>query len=252
MTVHITDPAGITTDLDAIHAWWNSPARHTQVNAANLFPIAGTKHDQLVPDRVSNPYWELVRHLPSEDSGAFGDGVTPYGYTHGLDRLHRDDLVTRFSWAIPSPGDMAWLAHRLEGRPLVEAGAGSGYWAWQATQVGIDVVAYEPTPPADNKFTGEVEYFPLTRASGVTAAAEHPDRALLLCWPGYGAPWAAEALAAYRGDTVVYVGEPEGGCCADDDFFAGLDAGWELLEYSPFHRTWWGIHCRMMLFGRSS
>jgi hypothetical protein len=247
-----TPTIDIAADLEGIHAWWANRDQHDNLIATDLFPIAGSPHDQLVPDGVSNPYWELIRHMPSEDSTWFGDGVTPYGYTHGLDEMRRDNFVCRYSWAIPSPGDMRWLAHRLEGRALVEAGAGTGYWAWQAAQVGIDVVAYEPTPLADNKYTGDVEYFPLTRACGITAAAEHPDRALMLCWPGYGAPWAVEALSVFRGDTVVYVGETEGGCCADDDFFAELDRGWEALGSSPYHRTWWGIHCRMTVFRRAS
>lgn len=46
---------------------------------------------------------------------------------------------------------------------------------------------------------------------------------------------AVEALRAYQGDLLVYVGEGNGDACADDDFFAELEDGWELVGRSPGH-----------------
>jgi hypothetical protein len=54
------------------------------------------------------------------------------------------------------------------------------------------------------------------------------------------------------GDTLVYVGERDGGCCADEDFFEDLNARWEPLGASPHHVTWWGIHCEMTAYRRSA
>lgn len=250
--VHVNSSAptyDISADLAAIRTWWSTSDRIDSPLAARHFPIAGTRYDQLVPDGVENPYWEIIRHLPSEDSNVLGDGVTPYGYPRGLHQMYREKLTTRFAWAIPSPADMAWLARTLEGRPLVEAAAGSGYWAWQAAQAGIDVIAYEPQEPAANHFVDGPEYFPLERADAVTAAQEHADRALLMVWPSYGGTWAAEALGAYQGEVLVYVGE-HWACCAEEGFFELLDAEWEEFGGLPDHRTWWGIHCRVTAYRR--
>jgi hypothetical protein len=247
-----TTSTDITTDLDAIRTWWNTPREPDTSFFARHFPIADTPYDQVTPDGIDNPYWEILRHLPSENSGILGDGITPYGFARGLSStMYRTDLVTRFSWAIPTPADMAWLATTLDGRPLVEVGAGSGYWAWQASQVGVDVIAYEPHEPAANDYVDGPEYFPLERADAVTAARQHPDRALLMVWPSYEATWAADALRAYQGDLLVYVGE-HWACCAEESFFELLDAEWDELGESPDHRTWWGIHCRMTAYRRSS
>lgn len=233
-------------ELAEIRAWWETGGNRDSPSLfSDPFQIAGSPHDQVVPDRVRNPYWEIIRHFPSiEDPW---DGVAP-SYVSGLS-IGRMELAARYSWSIPSPGDMAWLVATLAGRPLVEVGAGSGYWAWQAAQAGIHVVAYEPAEVADNHHVDGPEYFPLLR-DDAGAVERHPDRALLLCWPTYSAPWAAEALATYKGDVLIYIGEGAGGCCADDAFFEIRDAEWEEIGRSPYHVTWWGIHCRMEAYRR--
>ncbi|HEY9370993.1 hypothetical protein [Streptomyces sp.] len=213
------------------------------------FAIAGTEHDQLVPEGIENPYWELIRRIPSLRDVTWR-GVTPYGHTIGLD-VGRTMLVGTYAWSIPSPGDIAWVAGLLDGRKLVEVGAGSGYWAWQLSQAGVDVVAYEPNPATENSFVAVLEpYAPLLRGDA-SAAARHPDRALFLSWPNYSEPWGAHALASYAGDLLFYVGEGEGGCCADDSFFELLNAEWSEIGDSPHHRTWWGINDRLTAYRRA-
>ena len=82
------------------------------------------------------------------------------------------------------------------------------------------------------------------------APKHHPDRALFLCWPSYAEPWAAQALACYTGDMLIYAGEGEGGCTADDEFFRLLDAEWEEIGDSPAHISYWGIHCYLTAYRR--
>ena len=165
--------------------------------------------------------------------------------------MSRHSLTGLYSWAIPSPGDIAWIIGRAGGGGIVEPGAGGGYWAWQLTQAGADVIAYEPTDPADNKFVTGDGWHPVLRDDhGVTA--RHPDRSLLLCWPSYGEPWAAWSLAAYKGNQLFYVGESNGGCCADDDFFSLLNAEWEEVAECPAHVSYSGIHCFLTEYRRKS
>lgn len=235
--------------LAKIDAYWASSA----VEPRDWFDhryvqIAGTEHDQPVPDGVQNPYWDVIQRMPCVQE-PWKPIPSPYPYQSRLG-IRRDDLVCTYAWSIPSPGDIAWLAGLLDGRGVVEIGAGSGYWAWQLAQAGIDVAAYEPNNPESNRYVGVDEpYHPLLRGDE-TAAAQHPDRALLLSWPSYAEPWAAQALACYEGDLLVYVGEGEGGCCADDKFFALLEDGWSLVGSSPHHVTWWAIHCGLSVYRR--
>ena len=92
-------------------------------------------------------------------------------------------------------------------------------------------------------------------------AAEHPNRTLLLCWPSYDEPWAAEAVDCYQGDTVVYVGEGVGGCTGDDRlhelFGEGLDD--DASTSALFHRVddvavpqWGGLYDRLTVYRRQT
>jgi hypothetical protein len=52
-----------------------------------------------------------------------------------------------YAYAIPSPGTLDWVSRFCGGRPIVELGAGRGYWAAQLASVGLSVDAYEFEPP---------------------------------------------------------------------------------------------------------
>ena len=72
---------------------------------------------------------------------------------------------------------------------------------------------------------------------------------LFLCWPPYAAPMAADALAAYDGDTLIYVGEGAEGCTGDDRFREALAANWDEVAD---HRLvqWFGLHDWITVYRR--
>lgn len=186
--------------------------------------------------------------------------MEPEGFAFSLGDLriieelgaYRTALATRYAWSIISPGDVDWMAGVLGGRGVVEVGAGSGYWAWQLEQAGVSVAAYDPHPPAeDNNYCKHGPYTTLLSA-GAEAAAEHPDRALLMVWPPYDGEHAAHALSVYKGELLIYAGEPEGGCTADDGFYRLLESEWTVLSEAPQHVTWSGIHCYLTAYLRTT
>lgn len=246
------EPLNSEDVLATLAAFWASP--QPDIMGRQPRRIAGSPADQQVPEGVQNPYWEIVRQLPVCGIDLqYDHRYKPDGYFFNpRDPLRqiadRHTLCGTYSWSIPSPGDMTWLRDILGDRAVVEAGAGGGYWAWQMEQAGIDIVAYEPNEPEDNKFVRR-EWTTLLR-DGHEAPKHHPDRALFLCWPSYSDPWAAQSLACYTGDMLIYAGEPEGGCTADDEFFRLLDAEWGEIEDSPAHVTYSGIHCHLTAYRR--
>lgn len=143
---------------------------------------------------VSNPYLtEVVR------AGAVGNHRERLGLASATNiRGLRDRLVDEYAWAIPNDHALRALA-RLA--PIVEIGAGRGYWARMLRDRGVDVLAYDIAPP-DGPLWTDVE------VGGVEKATEHSDRTLLLCWPPASGATAKACLAAYLGRCVVYVGEP--------------------------------------------
>lgn len=141
-------------------------------------------------------------------------------------RSAREDLVRRYAWAVPNT--LALRAIAAHG-PVVELGAGNGYWSMLLEAAGVDVVAYDADPTAQNPYTNGDPWFEV-RTGGVESIDAHQDRTLLLCWPPRNDPFACDALAAYQGDTVCYVGEGWGGCTAPGEFFDELQARFTRIE----------------------
>lgn len=236
--------------LDLLETYWRSAPAKTFMGE-KLTRIAGSPQDQLTPTGVDNPYWEVVRQMPAA-TGSWGElnrRLAPCFYAPDC-MVGRETLVSTYAWAIPTPGDIAWLAEELDGRGVVEVGAGAGYWAWQLTQAGVDVAAYDPHGTVGNQYVSAAKPYHPVQPGDATAAGKHPDWALMMSWPSYDNPWAAEALSCYQGDTLVYAGEGPGGACADDVFFAILEEKWEYVGSSPRHVTFQGIHCDLQIFRR--
>jgi hypothetical protein len=110
--------------------------------------------------------------------------------------------------------------------PVVEMGAGSGYWAAMLEERGVDVLAYDLEPPDPATLLNGFAFRPFcdVKQGDPSLFFTQPDlasRTLLLVWPGQDdvgphdeprASWEAQCLSSYMqagGQTVVYVGERE-------------------------------------------
>lgn len=164
------------------------------------------------------------------------------------DMKYRKKLQHQFAWAVPSPDAIERL---VKLSPIVEIGAGRGYWAALLQDAGADVIAYDAAPPdrAENDWapesnehgTYETEVFTEILEGGPEKVLDHQDRSLFLCWPPHDERMAYDCLRQYKGDTVIYVGEPAGGCTADEMFDQLLASRFEEIEdiTIPF---WDGLH----------
>lgn len=168
----------------------------------------------------------------------------------------RRRATQRWAWAVPT----AEVIHRIAALgPVVEVGAGTGYWARLLADAGADVVAYDAQPP--KLLEGVIDVPPRSTTTDVEfnwwhhharcwfdvhvglaeVAGEHPDRTLLICWPPFDTPLARDALTAYveaGGTRVVYVGEGASGCTGDDEFHGMIDSWWcsDCLEEECRHK----------------
>jgi len=165
----------------------------------------------------------------------------------------RDYACGRWAWAVPNAKAIATLVRHS---PIVEIGAGTGYWARLTAEAGADVVAYDSRVGLTARrrprrgtcwVTKCGAYFPVRRG-GSSMAKYHAHRTLFLCWPPYDATMAEKALANYEGATVIYVGE-NGGCTASDKFHDMLERDWELTDVIRIPQ-WHGIHDRMEVYRR--
>lgn len=146
----------------------------------------------------------IERLSASEEKSGLGD---MYLVSAAVREFARD----AYSWATPTDRALTAIVER---GPIVEIGAGTGYWAALLADRGADVVAYDIQPPPNFWHRGENQWFDL-RTGSAELAGKHPDRTLFLCWPPYADRMATDALKAHMragGERLVYVGEGEGGC----------------------------------------
>lgn len=218
-------------------------------------------------ETTNNPYWREVQQLPGNMSPwqerwepCTHHLVNPDDYSSL--RAVREQLVRKYAWSIPDPLTLAVVVEHAAPRVL-EIGAGTGYWAWQLSQLGVDVLAYDSAPPdqctdnyyhsphsADTQFTNELRqvFYPVSKG-GPPIAAEHPSRTLLLCWPPYSDDMAAKCLSYYAGKRLIYIGEGDGGCTGDDLFHQMLEKDWQEVEtHTPVQ--WEYIHDRVYIYDR--
>jgi hypothetical protein len=196
-----------------------------------------------------NPFLELVTGLSADD----WQWRLPAGLAQLLELgERRRELASRFSWAIPTEQALDMLARYA---PLVECGAGMGYWTALLQSRGVDAIAYDLVPPdakRRNKYhrARRRPWTEIRRGSSVAAARHHRDRALVLCWPPYDDDSASyAALRAYRGDVVVYIGERDG-ATGSVRFHRELKLNWSLVEELDLPR-WPRLSDRLMVYRRN-
>ncbi len=221
----------------------------------------------LPKSQTDNPYWDIVRIYPGGGIEWRYDGIwTPdwgAAYMDGIKKTGRNELCRQYTWAIPDPVTLEFVATWLK-PSAIEMGAGVGYWAWQLSQLGIDIIAFDQVPPQiksgnhyhspRNEKEGKLQdetrpVFFEVREGMPETLKEHTERVLFLCWPPMS-EMALECLEHYRGKRLVYIGEGNGGCTASEAFFEKLVQEWdEVASHRPIQ--WSGIHDYVNVYERA-
>lgn len=230
------------------------------------------------PSITDNPYWDVVKTIDGRDwRGHWAPdsypiskllaATTPEQKGAALrefeDGPSRSNLVKKYAWAIPDPRTLRFVwEHALTS--VVEMGAGNGYWAWQLSQLGVKVRAYDKYPPhktVNFYFHPKVEWgdldeehlntFFLVEEGDHTVLETRDDSTLLLVWPPYNSSMGVRMLRSFRGQRVIYIGEGEGGCTGDDEFHRVLSEEWETVAWhTPVQ--WDGLHDHVTVYDRKT
>jgi hypothetical protein len=157
----------------------------------------------------------------------------------------RSGLILKYAFAVPSTEAVLAVA---KFSPLVEIGAGTGYWANLLKSAGADVIAYDVKKLGSDEYDFAEAYFDILEGEP-SIAGQHPDRTLFMCWPCFGKPWAFEAASLHRkagGKRLIYIGEYRGRT-ADDEFHDFLERNCSLdkeIELPKFP----GIHDKLYIY----
>lgn len=180
----------------------------------------------------------------------------------------RFPLCRYYAWAIPNEEAIRAL---VKMSPLVEVGAGMGYWAKLIREHGGDIIAYDHRPtraesryhrPPSPEEEGECNFLPKQWPEESWSEVlrgtpedlkKHRDRTLFLCWPPYNDPMGAACLMHYRGNTLALISEGLGGCCGGGDMWWILEREWDRVEGSDVYiPTWDGMHDYLRVYTRST
>jgi hypothetical protein len=138
------------------------------------------------------------------------------------------DLAQRYSYVLPDDRTLAVVAGL---GPIVEIGAGTGYWAYQLRKLGVDVLAFDQAPPdqqRSNRYHAPTSTWSEVIAGDESILRHHADRALFLCWPPLFSSL-GECLTYYAGETVALIGD--GGHRTAR--LRGLDDAFTMVALSP-------------------
>ncbi len=171
-----------------------------------------------------NPYLEVFRQV-SDRSAA------------------RKPLIWAYSWAVPSDEAVLEIARHA---PILEIGAGTGYWGWMVRQAGAEITCM------DSRTEAPPHWLPIHKGTPQTAS-EDPllrGRALLLVWPPLSESgqhcMALDALLKLRPRTVIHAGEWRGRT-GSPEFHAFLEAHYRLVCEIPLP-NWPGFHDTLRVY----
>jgi hypothetical protein len=117
-------------------------------------------------------------------------------------------LMLAQNYAYVFPGDAA--LDMLAGLgPLVEIGAGTGYWAYRLRSIGVDIAAFDQAPPGGqraNRYHPPGPPWTHVEQGDQSVLTGYADRALFLCWPPLFSSL-GDCLTYYGGDVVACIGD---------------------------------------------
>lgn len=198
---------------------------------------------------VKNPYLEQYQAIMNDakiDRSPFGMLLGQLGLSMSIANETRGTLTQKYGFAIPNQQALDFIA---SWSPIVEIGAGTGYWAHLLQEMEVDITAYDNFSGFGENQYGFGPVWMNVLKGNSASAKHHPDRTLFLCWPDYQSMFAANCLKYYRGNRLIYIGEGMGGCTGSDHFHKKLKDEWECVE-SIRIPTWPGLHDFLAAFER--
>ena len=141
------------------------------------------------------------------------------------DIKQRDQHIQTFGFAIINRSAVEFLK---EYNPILEVGAGLGYWAKEMQESGVDTVATDPSP--ETRWPGQNTWTTMERLDAEEAVRKYPDRTLLMCWPDRTGDWPERAITAFTGKNIITIGEGLNGCTGTYEMHRILERDFDVTD----------------------
>lgn len=161
----------------------------------------------------------------------------------------REYFTEKYSWAVPTEEAIREIAKYA---PILEIGAGAGYWAYLLRKIGVEILAFDEAPPGgkkENSYRHKRQWSEVLEGN-IEKVDEYPNHTLFLCWPPYDDPMAFDCITRTKAKHLIYVGEGGYGCNATDEFFAYVHKHFDECETDILIPKWDGIHDYFEIYKR--
>jgi putative endonuclease len=199
----------------------------------------------------------VANHIPNDVIQAhikYGLKQTVNGWITNQDLIGRLDFQRNYSWAIPNEEALRTIC---EFSPIIEMGAGTGYWAKLLQNRGCNILAFDICPPGSSWFGRNTPIVNVwhpgsTRFTNVVNGNPrvldlYTSKSLFLCWPPKINKMAEDCLKYWKGEFLIYIGNLN--LTANSKFFNKLER-----EFTLAHKVeipnWIGIIDQMYVWRR--
>ena len=176
----------------------------------------------------------------------------------GWEPVDRTKVLRRFPEYVPTDDAINTL---VKYSPLLEVGAGDGYWAHIVNENGGDCIPTDLNPePIDadeypvthRPYSGEDSevrtlWADVQEYDAVDAIEAYPDRSVVMCHPSGATRWAERVLNAIDNQPFIYIGEWFPGADAHPLFFKRLAENWNCVDSFPVY-DWASMHAHGYVF----
>ena len=152
--------------------------------------------------------------------------------------LYRQQFIEQCGFSHPSENMLRGLYEAFKNTPIVSIGSGCAFFENILQEMGMNVIVTDPGLTHQN--SGMQQFCSVENLTANDAITKYSDvNVLMINWPDYNNEWAFLALELFSEKAtsesrVVYWGEEDGGCTADQAFHDLLSAKWEEVEsWSP-------------------
>ena len=185
---------------------------------------------------MDNPYLRLLEEHFEHKTDTI---LSIDGFERTSGKYTRKRLIKKYAFAIP---DKSIIETIVSHSPILEVGAGSGYWAKLIDESGGDIIAFDTMSRTYQK-----QWYPINET--IADTSQYPDRTLFLCWPENNSPMGENAVKNYTGDCVLLIGERQGQCTGNDSMYYHLDNKY-TLEDTQCLPNWYGLQDYLFIYKR--
>jgi hypothetical protein len=155
----------------------------------------------------NHKFSQLMKTITMSSDNFFGDssenGVIERENNWLRLNLLGEELAHYFAWAIPTEKALHLITSFS---PILEIGAGKGYWSYLLRKRGVSIRSFDRQPNSSHSWT-------LVEKGTPSTIFESPDvgarayNTLLLCYPDEDSELSVESMDCFEGDYIIHIGE---------------------------------------------